>query len=83
MSSDDFDFIIVGGGASGLIVATRLTEDPDTSVLVLEAGEERSADPRITTPALWPSLLGSDVDWGFVSEPQVSVLSVHEENFWN
>lgn len=78
MSSNERDFIIVGGGASGLIVAARLTEDPNISVLVLEAGEERSTDPRITTPALWPSLLGTDVDWGYLSEPQVCVISKHD-----
>lgn len=71
MSSIEYDFIIVGGGTSGLVVATRLTEDPNTSVLVLEAGEDHSSDPRVITPALWPSLLGTEVDWGYLSEAQV------------
>jgi choline dehydrogenase-like flavoprotein len=68
----EYDFIIVGGGTSGLVVATRLTEDPNTHVLVLEAGEEHSADPRVITPALWPALLGTDLDWAYMTEPQVS-----------
>ncbi|KAI9645652.1 hypothetical protein NHQ30_006394 [Ciborinia camelliae] len=70
MSSNSYDFIIVGGGTSGLVVAARLTEDPSIRVLLLEAGEDRSADPRVITPGLWPALLGTDVDRGYLSEPQ-------------
>lgn len=67
------DYLIVGGGLAGLVVAARLTEDPNTSVLVLEAGEDRTTDPRIRTPASWPSLLGSDeFDWSYATIPQVS-----------
>jgi choline dehydrogenase-like flavoprotein len=73
MSSQEYDFIIVGGGTAGLVVATRLTEDPKVRVLVLEAGEDHSADPRVTIPALWPSLLGTDFDWAYSSEPQVDL----------
>ncbi|KAI1267553.1 putative GMC oxidoreductase [Xylariaceae sp. FL1019] len=70
MASDSYDFIIVGGGTAGLTVASRLSEDPSQRVLVLEAGDDAHEDPRIKTPALWLSLLGSDVDWNFRSEPQ-------------
>lgn len=68
------DFVIVGGGSAGLVVAARLTEDPKTSVLVLEAGEDHTTDPRIRTPASWPSLLGLDeFDWNYRTVPQASI----------
>lgn len=69
------DFVVVGGGLAGLVVAARLTEDPNISVLVLEAGEDHTTDPRIRTPASWPALLGSDdFDWNYRTVPQVSPL---------
>lgn len=69
-----YDFIVVGGGLAGLVVAARLTEDSRTSVLVVEAGEDHTADPRVRTPALWTALLGSDeFDWNYRTVPQVSL----------
>lgn len=72
-SSREYDFIIVGGGTSGLVLAARLTEDPSTQVLVLEAGENHLNNPQVSIPALWQSLIGSDLDWNFSTVPQVSL----------
>lgn len=66
------DYVIVGGGTSGLVVANRLTENPNVHVIVLEAGEDTTADPRVNIPAFWTSLMGSEADWRYETLPQVS-----------
>ncbi|RAH68430.1 GMC family oxidoreductase [Aspergillus aculeatinus CBS 121060] len=65
-----YDFIIIGGGTAGLVVASRFSEDPSLSVLVLEAGADMTADPRVNIPIFYAALLGSDADWKFQSSPQ-------------
>ncbi|RWA03444.1 hypothetical protein EKO27_g11662 [Xylaria grammica] len=60
----------VGGGTSGLVVATRLSEYSKHNVLVIEAGADHTADPRVQIPALFDTLKDSDLDWKFKSEPQ-------------
>lgn len=70
MASPSPDYIIIGGGTSGLVVANRLSEDPSVQVLVLEAGDDLTADPRVNVPAFWTSLIGSDATWHFQTVPQ-------------
>lgn len=65
------DYIVVGGGTAGLVVANRLTEDPNVHVLVLEAGSSHAEDPRVNIPALWTTLMGSEADWKYHTVPQV------------
>ncbi|KAK0758109.1 hypothetical protein N5P37_009407 [Trichoderma harzianum] len=65
-----YDYIIVGGGLAGLVLAARLTEDSSKRVLVLEAGEDLTADARTSVPAMWPTLLNTDADWQFKTVPQ-------------
>lgn len=68
---DAADYVIVGGGTSGLVLASRLSENPSVNVVVLEAGENHLDDPRVYIPAFWPSLMGTELDWQFKSLSQV------------
>jgi choline dehydrogenase len=72
MPSPQFDYIIVGGGSAGSVLANRLTEDPHTRVLVLEAGRtDWRIDPFIHMPAALTFPIGSRFyDWRYESEPE-------------
>src|SRR5215813_13482243 len=63
-----FDYIVCGAGTSGCVVAARLAADRKTQVLLLEAGGSDEAEV-ITNPNRWPMTLRSELDWGFVAEP--------------
>jgi choline dehydrogenase len=63
-----YDFIVCGAGSSGSVVARRLAENSEVQVLLLEAGGSDESD-TVLNPALWPTNLGSDRDWGFQAQP--------------
>ncbi|WP_096602243.1 GMC family oxidoreductase N-terminal domain-containing protein [Calothrix sp. NIES-2100] len=64
-----YDYVVIGAGSAGCVVANRLTEDGETTVLLLEAGNP-ATKPEIQIPVAWPSLLGTEVDWAYWSEPE-------------
>ncbi|KAI1395674.1 putative GMC oxidoreductase [Hypoxylon fuscum] len=70
MASTSFDYVIVGGGLAGLVLAARLSEDAGTDVLVIEAGEDQTSDPRVQIPGMWPTLIRTESAWEFKTVPQ-------------
>ncbi|MEU7632978.1 GMC family oxidoreductase N-terminal domain-containing protein [Nocardia sp. NPDC049220] len=68
-TTENFDYIIVGAGSAGCVLANRLTEDPATRVLLLEAGPPDN-EPTIQVPALFSALFGSEIDWNYQLEEQ-------------
>ena len=65
-----FDYVIVGGGSAGCVVAARLAEDPGTRVLLLEAGPDAGAVEEVRVPAAYSRLFRSQYDWNYVTVPQ-------------
>jgi choline dehydrogenase len=65
-----FDYVIVGGGSAGCVVAARLAEDPGIRVLLLEAGPDASAVDEVHVPAAYSRLFRSQYDWNYVTLPQ-------------
>ena len=63
-----YDFIVCGSGSSGSAVAARLARNPEVSVLLLEAGGSDDV-PNVREAIQWPTNLGSERDWAFVSQP--------------
>jgi len=70
IDAGEFDYVIAGGGTAGCVVAARLSEDPNVSVCLLEAGPSDVDDPRILRLEDWMYLLDSGYDWDYLIEPQ-------------
>jgi choline dehydrogenase-like flavoprotein len=64
-----YDYVIVGAGSAGCVLAGRLSEDPDVSVALLEAGGPDTAD-EIHTPAAFPAVFKSSLDWDLLGEQE-------------
>lgn len=69
LSGSSFDFVAVGGGTSGLVVANRLSESPNVQVLVIEAGYSELDNTNSTYPE--PDGSNDTIDWLYQSVPQI------------
>ena len=65
----EYDFIIVGAGSAGCVLANRLSADPASQVLLLEAGGSHR-HPNVEIPAAFPKLFKSGRDWDYMTEPE-------------
>ncbi|MPY80624.1 MAG: alpha/beta fold hydrolase [Actinophytocola sp.] len=67
-----YDYVIVGAGSAGSVLAARLSEDPDVQVALIEAGGPDTAQ-EVHIPAAFPQLFKSDVDWDLDSDPEPGI----------
>ena len=79
----EYDYIIVGAGSAGCVLANRLTEDPNTTVLLLEAGPV-DTKMEIHIPLAWVELTNSEVDWYYKTVPQKNsfLASREQRSYW-
>ncbi|XP_072016553.1 alcohol dehydrogenase [acceptor]-like [Amphiura filiformis] len=73
-----YDYIVIGAGSSGCVVASRLSEDKTKTVLLLEAGSSDNVDPKIGIPGCYIELQRTGYDWNFQMQPQD-----HGAKAWN
>ena len=67
---NSYDYIIVGAGSAGCVLANRLTENPNNNVLLVEAGPA-DRDPMIKIPLLWMQFVKNKYhDWGYETQPE-------------
>jgi choline dehydrogenase-like flavoprotein len=70
-SDTHYDFVIVGGGTSGLVVANRISEMKDVTVVVIEAGDSVLNNPNVSATTGYGLSFGTDIDWAYRTEDQL------------
>jgi choline dehydrogenase len=69
-----YDYVVVGAGSAGCVLARRLSEDGRASVLLIEAGPDDCGVPEIERASAWTSLLRGAYDWGYNYAPASPTL---------
>ena len=73
-----YDYVIVGAGSAGCVLANRLSEDPDVTVLLVEAGGPDDK-MEIHIPLAYFNLQKSEVDWQYTTAPQEHACKLHQD----
>ncbi|KAK5637984.1 hypothetical protein RI129_012279 [Pyrocoelia pectoralis] len=77
----EYDFIVVGSGSAGSVVASRLSEIPEWNVLLIEAGLDEPTGTQI--PSMFLNFIGSEIDWGYQTEPETDACLAENEQRCN
>ncbi|XP_077980066.1 alcohol dehydrogenase [acceptor]-like [Glandiceps talaboti] len=78
--ADTYDYAVIGAGSAGCVLANRLSEDENTSVLLIEAGPEDTNPAIHELPVNYGALRGSDIDWQYKIVPQKHAYLAMEDN---
>lgn len=71
MSSVTYDYVIVGGGTAGCVLASRLKQgDPSLSIVIIEAGSDVSKRADVLDGSQWAPLLATELNWKYPTVPQ-------------
>lgn len=80
------DYVIVGAGTSGLVVANRLSEDPRVTVVVIEPGTDQRTNPNVTDTDKFQSAFNTEIDWAYpvIAQPEAGnqTLVLHQGKAW-
>lgn len=79
-----YDYVVVGGGLTGIAVAARLAENPAITVLVIESGGDSRNDPRVYDVYKYGQAFGTELDWQFTADNgrnMIAYVSFIYENY--
>lgn len=84
--ADSADYIIVGAGTSGLVVANRLSEDTSVNVVVIEPGTDQRNNPNVTDTDKFSLAFNTPIDWVYLTTAQLGAggraLELHQGKAW-
>src|SRR5262245_51106891 len=75
-----FDFVVVGAGSAGCVLANRLSADAKRKVCVIEAGGAQHTSFKVRAPGMYQTLWSTPLDWAFSTEPQAHCGN--RKHFW-